>query len=164
MRCLDERETHTQAYFQNISDTDVGLFDPMLDSLIRGQPAMAESKTSATNCYSWRVSSSPLKGSITANCECACARWPDAYLHTRDTTGLGARLVRSSLKVSTVGGCAQTTMEFRLDALSVGVPFGVHAVHLRDDLRDELWFRVGAPNPHRDVVPISVVQRLQIGR
>ena len=55
-------------------------------------------------------------------------------------------------------------MEFRLDALSVGVPFGVRAVHLRDDLRDELWFRVGAPTPHRDVVPTGVVQRLQIGR
>ena len=72
----------------------------------------------------------------------------------------------SGLNVPSVGGCeqSQTTMEFWLDALLVGVPFGVHAVHLRDDLRDELWFRVGAPNPHRDVVPIGVVQRLRIGR
>ena len=48
--------------------------------------------------------------------------------------------------------------EFTLDTLSVGVPFGVHAVHLRDDLRNELRFRVGTPDPHRDVFPISVVQ------
>ena len=46
----------------------------------------------------------------------------------------------------------------------MGIPFGVHAVHLGDELRDELSFRVGAPNPHRDVAPIGVVQRLQIGR
>ena len=126
----------------------------MLDSLIRGQPAMAESVTSATNCCSWSVSPSPVKGSPHS---CKAWSWRDAYLHARDTTRLGSRLVHSSLKVSTVGGCeqSQTTMEFRLDALSVGVPFGVHAVLLRDDLRDELWFRV---------VPIGVVQRLQIGR
>ena len=41
--------------------------------------------------------------------------------------------------------------EFTLETLSVGVPFGVHAVHLRDDFRDELRFRVGTPDPHRDV-------------
>ena len=51
--------------------------------------------------------------------------------------------------------------EFTLDTLSVGVPFGVHAVHFCDDLRNELRFRVGTPDPHRDVVPISVVQWLQ---
>ena len=68
--------------------------------------------------------------------------------------------MRCSFNVSTVGGCEQdqTMTEFTLDTLSVGVPFGVHAVHLRDDLRNELRFRVGTPDPHRDVFPISVVQ------
>ena len=69
--------------------------------------------------------------------------------------------MRCSLNVSTVIG--QTMTEFSLDAFSVGVPFGVHAGH-RDDVRDELRFRVGTPDPHRNVVPIGVVQWLQIGR
>ena len=44
--------------------------------------------------------------------------------------------MRCSLNVSTVGRCeqGQTMTEFTLDTLSVGAPFGVHAVHLRDDL------------------------------
>ena len=74
--------------------------------------------------------------------------------------------MRCSLNVSTVGGCeeGQTTIEFMLDTLAVGVPLGVHAVHFRDDLRHELRFCVGTPNRHRDVVPIGAVQWLQIGR
>ena len=46
MRCRDERETHTQAgIFQNISDTDVGLFDPYVGHkllLVACQPAQCD--------------------------------------------------------------------------------------------------------------------------